>query len=261
MCLHDKRDSWIKGIIGMDSFVLLSADQMRELVKSAKNGDELAKEKLIQGNYPLIKSVVKHYLNKGVDYDDLYQIGMLGFLKAINNFDENFDVKFSTYAVPMINGEIKRFLRDDGIIKVSRAIKTLALKVKRFIEDYQKQNNTMPQISTIAKALEAEEEDVIMAMESSRTLISIDAKIDEADNNSGLVVDKLIVGDDTEKLIDNIALKQAIKTLPEREKKILLLRYFRDKTQSEVAQIMQVSQVQISRIESKILQTLKSYMK
>ena len=122
----------------MDSFVLLSAEQMRILVKSAKQGDELAKEKLIQGNYPLIKSVVKHYLNKGVDYDDLYQIGMLGFLKAIKNFDENFDVKFSTYAVPMINGEIKRFLRDDGIIKVSRAIKTLSIKVKRFVEEFQK---------------------------------------------------------------------------------------------------------------------------
>ncbi len=246
---------------GMDSFVLLSADQMRELVKSAKQGDELAKEKLIQGNYPLIKSVVKHYLNKGVDYDDLYQLGMLGLLKAIKNFDERFDVKFSTYAVPMINGEIKRFLRDDGIIKVSRAIKTLAVKVKRFIEDFQKENNNMPQISVIAQSVQATEEDVVLALESSRTLISIDAKIDEADNNSGLVVDKIIVGDDTDKIIDNIALKEAIKSLPPREKKILLLRYFRDKTQSEVAQIMQVSQVQISRIESKILQVLKSSMK
>lgn len=245
----------------MDSFVLLSADQMRELVMCAKQGDELAKEKLIQGNYPLIKSVVKHYLNKGVDYNDLYQIGMLGFLKAIKNFDENFDVKFSTYAVPMINGEIKRFLRDDGIIKVSRAIKTLGIKVKRFVEEYQKEYATMPQISLIASSLEAAEEDVVLALESSRTLISIDAKIDETDNNSGLVVDKIIVGDDTEKLIDNIALKEAIKALPPREKKILLLRYFRDKTQSEVAEIMQVSQVQISRIESKILQTLKSFMK
>lgn len=244
----------------MDSFVLLSAEQMRELVKSAKQGDELAKEKLIQGNYPLIKSVVKHYLNKGIDYDDLYQIGMLGFLKAIKNFDENFDVKFSTYAVPMINGEIKRFLRDDGIIKVSRAIKTLGIKVKRFVDEYQKQHNEMPQISLIASALDVEEEDVVLALESSRTLISIDAKIDESDSNSGLVVDKIIVGDDSDRIIDNIALKQAIKVLPEREKKILLLRYFRDKTQSEVAQIMQVSQVQISRIESKILQTLKSYM-
>ena len=245
----------------MDGFVLLSADQMRQLVVKAKAGDELAKEKLIQGNYPLIKSVVKHYLNKGVDYDDLYQIGMLGFLKAIKNFDENFDVKFSTFAVPMINGEIKRFLRDDGIVKVSRAIKTLSIKVKRFVDEYQKTHNTVPQISVIAQELQSTEEDVVLALESSRTLISIDAKIDECDNNSGLVVDKLIVNDDSEKLIDNIALKEAIKQLPTREKKILLLRYFRDKTQSEVAQIMQVSQVQISRIESKILQTLQQNMK
>ncbi len=244
----------------MDSFVLLSADQMKELVSKAKLGDELAKEKLIQGNYPLIKSVVKHYLNKGVDYDDLYQIGMLGFLKAINNFDESFDVKFSTYAVPMINGEIKRFLRDDGIIKVSRTIKTLSIKVKKYIEDYLKEHNDMPQVSQIANALGEAEEDVVLALESGKTLISIDSKIDENDNNSGLVVDKIIVGDDSEKLLDNIALKEAIKNLSERDRKILLLRYFRDKTQSEVAEIMQVSQVQISRIESKILQTLKKYM-
>lgn len=244
----------------MDSFILLSADQMKELVSKAKSGDELAKEKLIQGNYPLIKSVVKHYLNKGVDYDDLYQIGMLGFLKAINNFDESFEVKFSTYAVPMINGEIKRFLRDDGIIKVSRTLKTLSVKVKKFIEEYLKEHNTMPQISQVAEALGEAEEDIVLALESGRTLISIDSKIDENDNNSGLVVDKIIVGDDSEKLLDNIALKEAIKNLNERDRKILLLRYFRDKTQSEVAEIMQVSQVQISRIESKILQTLKKYM-
>lgn len=245
---------------GMDNFVLLSADQMKELVSKAKLGDELAKEKLIQGNYPLIKSVVKHYLNKGVDYDDLYQIGMLGFLKAINNFDESYDVKFSTYAMPMINGEIKRFLRDDGIIKVSRTIKTLAVKVKRYIEDYLKEYNNIPQISQIASELGETEEDVVLALESCRTLISIDSKIDESDNNSGLVVDKIIVGDDSEKMLDNIALKEAIKNLPARDRKILLLRYFRDKTQSEVAEIMQVSQVQISRIESKILQTLKKSM-
>lgn len=244
----------------MDSFVLLSADQMKELVSKAKLGDELAKEKLIQGNYPLIKSVVKHYLNKGVDYDDLYQIGMLGFLKAINNFDESYDVKFSTYAMPMINGEIKRFLRDDGIIKISRTIKTLSIKVKRFIEDYLKEHNNMPQISQIATELEESEEDVVLALESGKTLISIDSKIDENDNNSGLVVDKIIIGDDSEKMLDNIALKEAIKNLSARDRKILLLRYFRDKTQSEVAEIMQVSQVQISRIESKILQTLKKYM-
>lgn len=244
----------------MDSFVLLSADQMKELVSKAKLGDELAKEKLIQGNYPLIKSVVKHYLNKGVDYDDLYQIGMLGFLKAINNFDESYDVKFSTYAMPMINGEIKRFLRDDGIIKVSRTIKTLAVQVKRYIEDYLKKHNNMPQISQIAEELGEAEEDIVLALESGRTLISIDSKIDENDNNSGLVVDKIIVGDDSEKMLDNIALKEAIKNLSPRDRKILLLRFFRDKTQSEVAKIMQVSQVQISRMESKILQTLKKYM-
>jgi len=244
----------------MDSFKLLSAEDMNKLAIRAKKGDAQAKEELINCNYPLIKSVVKRYIGKGVDYDDLYQIGTIGFLKAINNFDEKFCVKFSTYAVPMINGEIKRYLRDDGIIKISRTIKALSIKVKRFIEDYQKTNNKMPQIRQISEALGETEEDIVLSMESDKSLISIDAKINEGDKNSGLVVDTLKIDDLSDKILDNIALKEAIKTLPSREKKILILRYFRDKTQSEVAEIIQVSQVQISRIESKILQTLKKYL-
>ena len=118
----------------MEEFVPLSQEETLLYVKNAKMGDVDAKDKLIQGNFPLIKSIVKNYQNKGVDYEDLYQIGCVGFLKAINNFDEKFDVKFSTYAVPMIAGEIKRFLRDDGNIKVSRAIKTLWLKIKSILK-------------------------------------------------------------------------------------------------------------------------------
>lgn len=245
----------------MDSFKMLSAKEMNELAVQAKNGDVDAKEKLINANYPLIKSVVKHFVNKGVDYDDLYQIGSIGFLKAINNFNDSFGVKFTTYAVPMISGEIKRYLRDDGIIKVSRAIKTLAIKVKKFVDEYSKQNLSSPSIEAICKGLNENEEDVILALESSKQLVSNDAKIDENNANSGLVVDRLGCIDGSDKMLDNIALKDAISNLPEREKKILLLRYFRDKTQSEVAEIMQVSQVQISRIESKILENLKKILK
>lgn len=245
----------------MDSFKLLSAEQMNHLATLAKNGDIHAKEELIKANYPLIKSVLKRYVNKGVDYDDLYQIGVIGFLKAINNFDTSYNVKFSTYAVPMVSGEIKRYMRDDGIIKISRSLKTLSLKVKKYIDEYQKQNNKTPQICEIAEALDESEEDVVSSMECCKSIISIDAKIDESDANSDYIVDKLASVESSEKIIDNIALKDAIKELPERERKILLLRYFRDKTQSEVAEIMQVSQVQISRLESKILMTLKKYMK
>ena len=244
----------------MDEFKLLSAEQMNHLATLAKNGDTNAKEELIKANYPLIKSVLKRYINKGVDYDDLYQIGVIGFLKAINNFDASFNVKFSTYAVPMVSGEIKRYMRDDGMIKISRSLKTLSLKVKRYIDEYQKENNKTPQISQIAKDLHESEEDIVASLECTKGIISIDAKIDESDSNSDYVVDKIASIETSDKIIDNIALKEAIKALPERERKILLLRYFRDKTQSEVAEIMQVSQVQISRLESKILGTLKKYM-
>ena len=245
----------------MDSFKMLSTAEMNSLAKRAKGGEEQAKEELIRCNYPLIKSIVKHYIGKGVEYDDLFQIGIIGFLKAINNFEEGFSVKFSTYAVPMIDGEIKRFLRDDGMIKVSRAIKILSIKIKKYIEEYKQTHLDMPQVSQIAKALGEDEEAIVEAMECYNNIISIDSKIDESDKNSGLVVDLIKSNDTSEKLIDNLALKDAIKTLSEREKKILLLRYFRDKTQSEVAEIIQVSQVQISRIESKILDTLKKYLK
>ncbi len=245
----------------MDGFKKLSADEMNSLAQLAKSGDIHAKEELIDANYPLIKSVVKHFINKGVDYDDLYQIGSIGFLKAINNFDKSFNVKFTTYAVPMISGEIKRYLRDDGIIKVSRSLKTLSMKVKKYIDDYTKEHNESPSIENISGALNETEEDIVFALESSQSTLSIDAKIDESNSNSGLVVDKLGFIDKSENLIENIALKEAIKTLSDREKKILMLRYFRDKTQTEVAEILQVSQVQISRIEAKIIQTLKNILK
>lgn len=245
----------------MEEFKLLSAEEMVNLVNLAKQGDQLAKEKLINGNYPLIKSVVKHYLNKGIDYDDLYQIGVLGFLKAIANFDPSYEVKFSTYAMPMINGEIKRYMRDDGIIKVSRAIKTLAIKVKKFLDEWQKTHNDMPHIDQITEALGEPKEDIIMALDSCQALVSLDSKLDQADSSSAAIGDILVIDDDTDKMLENIALREAITKLPNRERKILLLRYFRGKTQSEVAQIMQVSQVQISRIESKIIAQLKSLIK
>ena len=245
----------------VEEFKLLSAEEMVNLVNLAKQGDQLAKEKLINGNYPLIKSVVKHYLNKGIDYDDLYQIGVLGFLKAIANFDPKYEVKFSTYAMPMINGEIKRYMRDDGIIKVSRALKTLAIKVKKFLDEWQKTHDDMPHIKQIAQALQAGESDIVLALDSCQALVSLDSKLDQADSSSAAVGDILVIDDDTDKMLENIALRQAITKLPSRERKILLLRYFRGKTQSEVAQIMQVSQVQISRIESKIISQLKLLIK
>jgi len=242
----------------MSEYKPLDAKATNELIEKSKNGDSEATDILVNGNFPLIKAIVKGYLNKGVDYDDLYQIGCVGFLKAIKNFNPSFDVKFSTYAVPMIAGEIKRFLRDDGAVKVSRSIKTLAIKVKAFIEETKQQTGESPSIEFLAEKFEVEKEDIIVALDSYQQTISLDAKIDEDDPNSQNVIDKLAVFDKSEDMLDKFVLKNAIMSLPEREKKLILLRYYRGKTQGEVAEILDVSQVQVSRMESKIIEQLKS---
>lgn len=241
----------------MENFVPLDAEQTLSLVIDAKNGDDDAKEKLIYGNFPLIKSVIKKYINKGVDYDDLYQIGCVGFLKAIKNFDPNFDVKFTTYAVPMIAGEVKRFLRDDGDIKVSRAIKTLGFKIRNFIEEYIFKHDDEPTIEIIAEHFEVSKEDVVCAIDSSKPLVSLQAKIDESSESSANIIDKIVTIDNNDSILENLLLKQLIEKLNDRDRKIILLRYFRGKTQSEVALELGVSQVQVSRIEAKIIDEFK----
>lgn len=242
----------------MDEYKPINTEETNELIVRSKAGDKEATELLVSGNFPLIKAIVKGYLNKGVEYDDLYQIGCVGFLKAIKNFDPSFDVKFSTYAVPMIAGEIKRFLRDDGSIKVSRSIKTLAIKLRSYIDKQKKENGETPSIEELAKQFEVEVEDVVIALDSSQSTISLHAKIDEDDPNSQNLIDKLAVFDKSEDMLDKFILKTEILNLPEKEKKIILLRYFRGKTQGEVADELGISQVQVSRIESKIIEGLKS---
>lgn len=236
---------------------MLEHSQTMLLVKKAQNGDEYAKNVLLEHNSPLIKSIVKRYIGKGVEYDDLYQLGCVGFLKAINNFDYNYDVKFSTYAVPMIAGEIKRFLRDDGSIKVSRAIKGLAYQIQKYI-DANKENNSKITIEAIAQQFNMSVADVVFALESSKMPISMNEKIDNDSANSPSIMDKLVQSDTTEERIDKIVLKELIDQLPTKDKKIIILRYFRDKTQSEVAKLLNVSQVQVSRLENRILQKMKS---
>ena len=244
----------------MEIYKPIELDEIKELITLAKNGDADATEKLIQGNFPLIKVIVKKYLNKGVEYDDLYQLGCVGFLKAIKNFDENIGVKFSTYAVPMIAGEIKRFLRDDGMIKVSRSIKSLAIKIRSLNEQIKAEGKEPLRLDEIAKHFGVEIEDVVIALDASQQVLSIQAKIDEDDPNSQSVIDKITVADKNDELIDKLILKDEISRLPEKEKKIILLRYFRGKTQGEVADILGISQVQVSRIESKTIQVLRKKM-
>ena len=239
---------------------MLDVDETNKLITLAKQGDESAKAMLITENSPLIKSVIKKYINKGIEFDDLYQLGSLGFLKAITNFDESFGVKFSTYAVPMIAGEIKRFIRDNGIIKVSRSTKQLNLRINKYIGDYTAQNQISPSIEEIAKHFEIEESEVVYVMDSSNKPISLFSMVGDENGKDQYLIDKIEDENRLETQMNNELLYSVIKDLPLREKKIIILRYFRDKTQKDVANELGVSQVQVSRLESKILTKIKEKM-
>lgn len=240
---------------------MLDVETTNNLITLAQNGDNLAKTQLINENSPLIKSVIKKYLNKGIEFDDLYQLGSLGFLKAITNFDESFNVKFSTYAVPMIAGEVKRYIRDNGIIKVSRSTKQLNVKINKYIEEYTSVNFESPTIENIAKNFEITEQEVVYAMDSSVKPMSLFTLVGEESGKEQYLIDKIEDEKSLDKELDKELLYKIIKDLPIRDKKIIILRYFRDKTQKEIALELGVSQVQVSRLESKILSKLKDKLK
>ncbi len=227
-----------------------------ELLKRAKDGDEKAVEELIKSNMGLVKKVASRFLNRGIEFEDCVQIGAIGLYKAIEKFDFTFEVQFSTYAVPMIMGEIRRFLRDDGIIKVSRSIKENYYKISHFLEDYRSKNESEPHISEISKALGIECDDVVTALSYSPVCESLNASVNDEKNT---LEDKIITGvDEEERLIDKLSLYEALEMLSEREKKIIEQRYFNDLTQSDVARQLDISQVQVSRLEKKILEKMKN---
>lgn len=236
---------------------MLTNEETLNLLVLAQNGDDFAKEQLLTENSPLIKSVIRRYKSKGIDTDDLYQLGCMGFVKAINNFSAEYNVKFSTYAVPMIAGEVKRFLRDDGSVKVSRSVKHNAILIKNYITEYQSQCGEEPSIDKIAQKFNIEKQDVVFILEASTQLISIDDKLDDEDDSLAERTQDSFTPD---KLVDKIAIRDMINSLPAREKRIIIMRYYLDKTQSEIANLLGVSQVQISRIENKILQNFKQMM-
>lgn len=241
---------------------MLQISDTLELIKLAQEGNEQAKEKLVVENSPLIKSVIKRYKCKGTEYEDLYQLGSLGFLKAINNFSDEFGVKFSTYAVPMIAGEVKRFLRDNGIIKVSRGTKSLGVAINKYIDDYTAKNERSPSVDIIAKKFEISPQDVVFAMESSKMPISLFTPMGQDDDDRQQeLIDRVSSNDYGNRDFDTFSLMKTIKNLSPRDRKIILLRYFRDKTQSEIAKDMGVSQVQISRLENRIIQNIKSNLR
>lgn len=234
---------------------MLGQEETLDLIKKAQSGDELAKETLVNENSPLIKSVIRWFKDKGIEYDDLYQLGCMGFLKAINRFDINYNVKFSTYVVPMVVGEIKRFMRDDGSVKVSRAIKTLNIKISRFCDQFFSQNGRQASIADIAEHFKMTEQDVVLTMDSAKMPVSLYTQLDDEEDGL-MLVDRFNV-DEHEDFVEKFALKDLIENLEERDKKIILMRYFYDKTQSEIAERLGVSQVQVSRLENKILENLR----
>lgn len=233
----------------------MEKEETLKLIYAAQHGDTTAGEILITDNSPLIKSVIRRYKNKGIEYDDLYQLGCVGFIKAVKNFSTAYDVRFSTYAVPMIAGEVKRFLRDDGPIKVSRGTKSTAIRISRFVEQYKNDNGESPSIETIAKAFDLEPQEAVFVMDSCKYPVSI---YDSNDDNSRSLIEKLQTPESEEDKLDKMMLKQIINELSPRDKKIIMLRYFADKTQSEVARVLNVSQVQISRLENKILSRIRT---
>ncbi len=237
----------------------LNDKEVKQLIKDAQNGDQAARDRIVNVNTRLVWSVVQRFLNRGYEADDLFQIGCIGLIKSVDKFDLSYDVKFSTYAVPMIIGEIQRFLRDDGTVKVSRSIKESANKIRKMKDELSKTLGRVPTINEIAEKLEMTPEEVVFAQEASRQLTSIHETVYENDGDPITLLDQ-ISDDDDMKWFDKLALRDEIDRLAEREKLIVYLRYYKDQTQSQVAERLGISQVQVSRLEKKILMQLKEQL-
>lgn len=241
---------------------LLSHEETLELIQKVQNGDEEAKALLISSNLGLVRSVIGKFSNIGYERDDLFQLGSIGLIKAIYKFDPSYNVKFSTYAVPMILGEIKRYLRDDGMVKVSRSLKQLAVKIKMQGEMLSKKFGREPTIEELAQEIGVEKEDIVMAIESNFSVEYLQGVIHEEEGSPIYLIDKISQKgeEEEEKVVDNILLKEVLGKLEKRERQIIMLRYFEDKTQSEIGELLNISQVQVSRIEKKVLHKLKNYI-
>ncbi|MFS8512906.1 MAG: RNA polymerase sporulation sigma factor SigF [Planifilum fulgidum] len=234
----------------------LPDEEVRRLIEASQTGDEEARNRLVRHNIRLVWSVVQRFLNRGYEAEDLFQIGCIGLLKAVDKFDLSYDVKFSTYAVPMIIGEIQRFLRDDGMVKVSRSLKELANRIRKVKDDLTKELGRVPTVSEIAAEMGVSPEEIVFAQEANRTPASIHETVYENDGDPITLMDQ-IADDSEEAWFDKITLNEAINRLSKRERLIVYLRFFKDQTQSEVAERLGISQVQVSRLEKKIIQKIR----
>lgn len=248
--------------VNTQNLIVLTNKEMQELLLRIKDGDRDARNKMIVGNLKLILSVLKKFNNRHDNMDDLFQVGTIGLMKAIDNFDLSHNVKFSTYAVPMIIGEIKRYLRDNGAIRVSRSLKDIAYKSLKFKEQYLEEYQKEPTVEEIAKALECETIDVILAYEAIQDTISMSTPI--YDNGGDVIeLEDQIGGTDyiTENWVRSNMIKEAFSKLSERERMIIEKRYYLDKTQVEIAEELNISQAQVSRLEKNALKTMYDCMK
>lgn len=229
-------------------------EETLELLQLAKEGDKEARDKIVSLNTGLVWSVARRFQNRGHELEDLFQIGVIGLLKCIDKFDLSYEVKFSTYAVPMITGELKRFLRDDGMIKVSRSLKETAYKVKLAKDKLSMEGGNEPTIHQIADYLQISVEEIAASLESSAEIESLYQTIYQGDGKSIYMIDKVREGEDeSESIVNRLTVQDMIEGLNEKEKQIIKLRYFESKTQTEIAKLTGISQVQVSRLEKKIL--------
>ena len=231
-----------------------------KIIERAQNGSKDDMTKLIQDNSRLVWSIVRRFNGRGYDTEDLYQIGSIGLIKAIQRFDTNFEVRLSTYAVPYILGEIKRFIRDDGPIKISRSIKELNIKIKELQKEYQNKYGRDISLEEIAKELKTSKEEITMALDSARPVNSIEDSMyrDNKTDKTISLIEQLSTGKDEETEIANrITIKKLISELKDKEKEVILLRYYKGKTQMQVSRILGITQVQVSRIERRVLENMK----
>ncbi|QNM06789.1 RNA polymerase sporulation sigma factor SigF [Qiania dongpingensis] len=233
-------------------------DETMELIQSAHAGDKEARDRLVSENMGLIWSVVRRFLGRGHEPEDLFQIGSIGLIKAIDKFDMSFDVRFSTYAIPMITGEIKRFLRDDGMIKISRSLKEMATKARAEKEKLGVSLGREPTLDELAGALQVEPTELAAAMESGAEVESLYKTIYHGDGNAIYLIDKLEDGrEEDEGVLNKIVITRLLKELAPQEQRLIVMRYYMDKTQTQVAEELGISQVQVSRLEKKILQSMR----
>lgn len=244
--------------VNTSKLTVLSDEKKRELLIKSKNGDFEARDELIYGNLRLVLSIIQRFMNRSENVDDLFQVGCVGLIKAVDNFNVELDVKFSTYAVPMIIGEIRRYLRDNNSIRISRSMRDLAYHALNAREELARENENEPSVEQIAQKLGETKETVVRAMEAIVAPISLYEPVYSDNGDSIYVIDQLSdVSSGEERWLENIALADAMKSLSEREHKIITLRFYKNKTQTEIAQEIGISQAQVSRIEKGALERMR----